>query len=74
MIIRSHFAPELSFKADNERLLQERAASQAGPSVAALGSHAAVGQVLTTSAAVAEQLVVVPKDRRCPMLAKLVLA
>lgn len=57
----------LQLKAENERLLQERAASQAGPSVAAPVSHAAVGRTMSAGTAVTERLVVIPRDRRCPM-------
>lgn len=59
----------LQLRADNERLLQEGAASQAGPSVAASASSVPASNVLPAgaSAIVTEKLVVVPRDRRCPM-------
>lgn len=59
----------MQLKADNERLRQEREASQAGPSVATPAPSAPVSTapLADTSATVTERLVVVPRDRRCPM-------
>ena len=53
----------LQLKADNERLRREAATPVAGPSSAATSSGSTAGAV----AAVMERLVVVPRDRKCPM-------
>ncbi|XP_058497498.1 uncharacterized protein LOC131467514 isoform X1 [Solea solea] len=59
----------MQLRTDNERLLRERALSPAGPSTANLASPASGREapVLGPSASVTERLVVVPRDRRCPM-------
>nr|XP_043898190.1 uncharacterized protein LOC122779681 [Solea senegalensis] len=59
----------LQLKADNERLLQERAAaSSGGPSGGVSGSFgpASFTPLAGVATAVTERLVVVPRDRRCP--------
>ena len=59
----------LQLKADNERLRQERAASPGASGGAALASSGPTGHAPASgvTAAVAERLVVIPRDRRCPM-------
>lgn len=54
----------LQLKADNERLRLECAAPRGGPGVAASVSSSPVAGA---AAAVAERLVVIPRDRKCPM-------
>lgn len=59
----------LQLKADNERLLQEQASSREGPGGVASGSsgpasHAPSADVAAT---LTKRLVVVPRDRKCPM-------
>lgn len=54
-------------KSENERLRQQGVAPQAGPSAATPGSSAAVGGAPPIGTTVTERLVVVPRDRRCPM-------
>jgi len=57
----------LQLKADNERLRQERAAPLGGHGVAA--SSAPPGSApFVGVAAVTERLVVIPRDRKCPVL------
>ncbi|XP_049322996.1 uncharacterized protein LOC111191744 [Astyanax mexicanus] len=57
----------LQLKADNERLLQERAAALPGPNVATSASPVMVSNVPPASAsAVTERFVVIPRDRKCP--------
>lgn len=59
----------LQLKADNERLRHERAASLEGSSGAASASSAPASYTLSAgvSTAVTERLIVVPRDRKCPM-------
>lgn len=54
-------------KADNERLRQERAASPGGSGGAASSAPPSQAPHAGMAAAVTERLVVVPRDRRCPM-------
>ena len=55
-------------EADNEQLLQERAAFRDVPGGAAAGPSGSVSHAPSASAApVMERLVVVPRDRKCPM-------
>lgn len=53
-------------RSENERLLQQGAALQVGPGVAASASPVQVGDSLPAGTTVTERLVVVPRDRRCP--------
>lgn len=53
----------LQLKANNERLRREAAAPVAGPSSAAPSSGSTAG----VATAVAERLVVIPRDRKCPI-------
>ena len=59
----------LQLKADNERLRQERSGSSNGASVAGPASFATAGQAQSAGggAVVTERLVVMPRDRKCPM-------
>lgn len=59
----------MQLKADNERLCREREASRAGSSAAAPAPPAPVSTApgADVSATVTERLVVVPRDRRCPI-------
>ena len=57
----------LQLKADNERLHQERAASPGGSGGAASSFPSSHTPSTGAAAAVTERLVVVPRDRRCPM-------
>lgn len=54
-------------RAENERLLLEGVALRAGPSVAVSVPPAVAGGALPAGPTVTERLVVVPRDRRCPM-------
>lgn len=56
-------------QADKEQLLQERAAPQVSPSTAPPVSSVSASSATLTGASVAvtERLVVVPRDRKCPM-------
>lgn len=54
----------LQLQADNERFRQECAAAQGGPGAAAAASSA---PVVGPAVAATERLVVVPRDRKCPM-------
>lgn len=54
-------------KADNERLTQARDASQAGPSRADTAPTTSGDNPSGTGATVTERLLVIPRDRRCPM-------
>ena len=59
----------LQLKADNMRLHQERAASPGGSGGATSASSGLTGHAPAAgvTAAVAERLVVIPRDRKCPM-------
>lgn len=59
----------LQLKADNERLRQERAASSGPAGGAASSSSAPSGPVpsVGVAPAVGERLVVIPRDRKCPI-------
>lgn len=57
----------MQLKADNERLRQEQAASVPGPSTVPSTSAGPSLASHTTSHPIAERLVFVPRDRKCPM-------
>lgn len=59
----------IQLKADNEQLRRETDASQAGPSsiTPTLSAPVSGAPLAETSATITERLVVVPRDRRCPI-------
>ncbi|TWW54009.1 Retrovirus-related Pol polyprotein from transposon opus [Takifugu flavidus] len=59
----------LQLKAENEQLRQERATSLGGPSGSASASSGPTGYAsgAGVSAPIIERLVVIPRDRKCPM-------
>lgn len=54
-------------RADNERMQQEQAAAVPGPSAAPLPAALPPSDPSSASAPLAERLVFVPRDRKCPM-------
>lgn len=57
----------LQLRADNERLRREGAASPAGSGGASSASPGPAAPTAGATAAVTERLVVIPRDRRCPL-------
>lgn len=57
----------VQLRAENDRLQREQAAAVPGPSAAPSIPTESLPAPSTTSAPVAERLILVPRDRRCPV-------